>query len=297
MVPRPARRVRAAARTHALTAPSQPFDAEGLTPSLTCQYGLGMDPHANPDGYAPAASRAAASRDTPWVIEPDAALPSVPLHPAPWQLHGWAYMLVVRLPDDMLDSAAFVPADWVPKRRTRTAIVLFVDYETSPCGPYRELLVAPAAFDLGQGSHPAISRIFVSTYDSVVNGRNNWGIPKDRADFEVVRDPARHTDRLRLSRDGHTFAELELRSRGPALPVRTGLLPPGIRTLVQSWQGKAYRTKLAARGKARLASLASWRFDPEYFPDLSRGRVLVASHFPDFDMTFPVADVASRENA
>lgn len=256
-----------------------------------------MDPRANQEGHAPNPARAASPADTPRVLESDAALPAVPLHPAPWQLRGWAYMLLVRLPDEMLEQAAFIPTDWIAQRRTRTAVMLFVDYQTAPCGPYRELLVAPASFDLGQGSHPAISRIFVSTYDSVVNGRNNWGIPKDRADFEVERDAARRNVRLRISRAGHAFAELELRSRGPNLPIHTSLLPRSVRTLVQPWQGKVYRTALTARGKVRLARVTSWRFDADYFPDLTRGRVLLASHFPVFDMTFPVADVAPRASS
>lgn len=228
------------------------------------------------------------------MLDSDAALPPVALHPPPWQLRGWGYMLFVRLPDEMLDQAAFVPTGWTAHRRTRTAIMLFIDYQAAPCGPYRELLVAPASFDLGQGSYPAISRIFVSTYDSVVNGRNNWGIPKDHADFEVESDAARHTDRLRVGRAGHSFAEFDMRSRGPNLPFHTALLPRSIRTLVQPWQGKAYRTTLTARGKVRRASVMDWRFDADYFPDLTRGRILLASHFPEFDMTFSVAEVLPR---
>jgi hypothetical protein len=232
-----------------------------------------------------------ATLGSPHVLEPNNALPTVALHPAPWQLRGSAYLLAVHMPGDVLDHAAFVPPSWVPRRRGRISYVAFFDYHESNCGPYRELLVAPAVFAFDSGTYPAISRIFVSTYDSVVNGRNNWGIPKDQADFTVHNDAERKTDLITASRDGHTFAELELRSFGPALPVTTGLLLRSLRTLLQPWQGKGYRITLSARGRVRMASLGRWRFDAEYFPDLARGRVLGAIQLPEFEMTFPLPEM------
>jgi len=229
---------------------------------------------------------------TPRVLDPDAALPAVPTYPAPWQLRASAYVIVTRLPEALLDRAAFVPERLVPKRRGRIGCLLLVDYQIADCGPYRELLLAPASFAFPSGTHPSITRIYVSSYDSVVNGRRNWGIPKDRADFEVQRDEATSTERIRVSRDGHTFAELELRAHGPSLPVRSWLIPKGMRTLIQLWQGKSYRFSLSARGSTRLASVVSWKFDPAYFPDLAQGTVLAAAYLPSFDMTFPVAEIS-----
>jgi hypothetical protein len=164
-----------------------------------------------------------------------------------------------------------------------------VDYTQTPVGPYRELLVAPASFAHPQGTYPSITRIYVDSYDSVVNGRRNWGIPKDRADFERTAG-AGGTETVRVSREGHAFAELVLRSSGPSLPVASWLLPSPLRTLVQHWQGKSYRFTLSASGKARMASVEHWSFDPNYFPDLARGRVLTGAYLPDFKMLFPEAD-------
>lgn len=231
------------------------------------------------------------SSASPFVFEPDAGLPSVPLHPAPWQLRASAYVFAVRLPEALLDHAAFVPAPLVSKRKSRIAAVMLVDYQGAPCGPYRELLVAPASFAFASVTCPTITRIYVSTYDSVVNGRRNWGIPKDIADFTSERDEAKGTEVVRVSRDGHTFAELTLKAYGPTLPVSTWLVPSAMRTLVQHWQGKDYRLTLTASGKGRLASVSSWRFDPKYFPDLAQGRVLGGTYLPDYELTFPAATI------
>jgi hypothetical protein len=221
----------------------------------------------------------------PAVLTPDSALPEVPAHPAPWTLRAEAYVVALLMPNDLLDTAAFVPDALVPARRGRTSVMLLINYKQAVCGPYQELLFSPAAFATAAGTHPSITRIFVSSQDSVVNGRRNWGIPKDLADFK--REARGAVDHFELSRDGHTFAELDMRGYGPVLPVASWLLPAGLRTLVQHWNGKRHRFTLRASGRAQLAKIESWRFDPSYFPDLSRGRVLTASYLPDFEMHFP----------
>jgi len=225
------------------------------------------------------------------LLDPEGSLPAVTLKPAPWQLHASAYVLAVRMPEDVLDHDSFVPQELIGRRRGETAFVLYVDYQTANCGPYHELLVAPAVFDFGQGDHyPTITRIYVSTYDSVVNGRINWGIPKDRADFE--RRPGKDKiDEVRVSRDGHVFAELRLQSYGLSVPATSWLLPAGLRTVMQLWKGRAYRVTLTAKGSMRMARLLDWRFDPQLFPDLARGKVIAAAYFPSFEMTFPEAVV------
>ena len=225
---------------------------------------------------------------TPRVSEPDSALPEVPRHPAPWQLGASAYLFVVWMPEQVLDKGSFVPPALVSKRRSRASIAMLVDYHTAPCGPYSELLVVPAAFAFDEGKYMSITRIFVSTYDSVVNGRANWGIPKDRADFSYERDE-QGADHVRVARAGTTIAEFDVRPVGPTLPVTTSVLPSGVRELMQHWNGQSYNFALKASGSVRMAKLRNWRFDPLYFPDLAQGRVLAAMHFPEFQMTFPVA--------
>lgn len=226
----------------------------------------------------------------PVVLEPDTALPVVPLRPAPWQLQASAYVFAVQMPEEVLDHAAFVPSELVPRRKNRISVVLLVDYAQAEVGPYQELLIAPAAFAHAQGTYPSITRIYVSSYESVVNGRNNWGIPKDRAEFE--RTPlSGGVETVRVSRDGHAFAELVLHPYGPTLPVRSWLLPRSLRTLVQHWHGSSYRFTLSANGKARMASVERWSFDPNYFPDLARGRVLTGAYLPSFEMLFPVPEI------
>jgi hypothetical protein len=216
----------------------------------------------------------------------------VTLAPAPWDLSGQGYLFALRMPEEVLDHGSFLPEGGRRAGKGRTAYAMFVDYSSSDVGPYYELLYIPGVLAFGARRALSISRIFVSSWASVVNGQNNWGIPKDRCDFDV-RYSADGIDRVALiAADGSRFAELELQARGPRLPAPGHWAPKKLRSLSQLHEGQVYTYAPEARGHFRFAKVRSWRFDPRHFPDLARGEVLMAAKITDFRMIFPVADIA-----
>jgi hypothetical protein len=165
-----------------------------------------------------------------------------------------------------------------------------VVYDAAPCGPYRELLFIPGTLNFGDARYPSISRILVSTWESVVNGRVNWGIPKDRASFDWVR--ADGADRWRVTNEGRELCAIEFTTAtGPRLPLRSSWTPGKLGTLAQRLDGRTYYCRPEATGSLRLCRVRHWQFDAELFPDLSRGTVLAALRIEDFRMVFPVARV------
>jgi hypothetical protein len=156
-------------------------------------------------------------------------------------------------------------------------LVMLVDYDESPVGPYWELLFL-------SGSR-SITRIYVSTEESAVNGRENWGIPKEVAHFAVERRG--RTEQVRVTLDGRTVADLTVGIGRPPLPITARVLPRSWRTLVQPWEGRTYLTTLEGRGVVRPARLLKARIDPELFPDLTRGRLLAAVQASRFHLVFP----------
>lgn len=218
------------------------------------------------------------------------SLPEVPMAPAPWQLQGQGYILALRLPADVLDHGAFLDAATAGQRRGRLAYVMFVDYASSDVGPYHELLFIPGSLPFSDGRHLTISKIYVSSQASVVNGQANWGIPKELCDFDV-RYGADGIDCVRLSRDGQVFAELDFSHHLFRLPFNGRLIPAALRTLGQHWQGREFLYAPAAGGHIKPARLRRVRIDPAHFPDLAQGRVLGCVKVTDFAMQFPVARV------
>jgi hypothetical protein len=211
--------------------------------------------------------------------------------PAPWTLQGDGWIMLLRLPEATRRDPRHLPPELRARPVSGPSIVMFVDYSESPVGPYRELLYIPGRFDLGAGQHAwSVTRIYVSSWESVVNGRLNWGIPKDHADFR--RERAGRGETIRVESSGKVVASLALAPRGPSLPVRGGLLPEGMRRLVQHYEGRRFELAPLAAGRAGLARVTALESNPELFPDLAAARVTMAMRVPRFSLTFPIATVA-----
>jgi hypothetical protein len=231
------------------------------------------------------------------MLQATADLPDVPRVPAPWALRGHAWIVLLRLPTGAAARHAFVPADLRTSLVAPLSALMYVDYVTAPCGPYRELLFIPGAMRFPDGRrHASISRILVSTWDSVVNGRENWGIPKDRADFDFAQTPER--DRLTVTDAGRELCRLDFEpARGLRMPLATSWLPERWLTLAQSYAGRVYRYAPRARGSMKTCRLLEWRFEPTLFPDLGSATVLATFRVEDFTMHFPLATVSTAGNA
>ncbi len=218
--------------------------------------------------------------------------------PAPWTLQGRGYISMLRMPQSLLDDASFAAESLRGRRQPSPyAYMMLVDYADSPVGPYHELLFIPGRYDFGQGRrHFSISRIFVSSLDSVVNGRRNWGIPKELAQFDM-RYGEQGVDRVTVRRDGKPFAEFEFGAFKLPLPFTTALLPKALTTLGQHHEGSTYIYRPTASGWVYPARMRRAWVDAEVFPDLAQARPLLSVAVPRFSMTFHEALVEPLDTA
>ena len=77
----------------------------------------------------------------------------------------------------------------------------------------------------------SIGRIYVSSEDSARNGNRNWGLDKRVASFRVER--TRYGESVTVRYQDRDIAGLNLKRRGPALPVLGPWLPERWRRLGQ----------------------------------------------------------------
>lgn len=206
---------------------------------------------------------------------------------APWSLTGRGYIFLCKFTPSFVAEHGFVPPALAAHFRGGFGAVMLVDYLTSDVGPYRELLFVPGTFQVKQGSFYSITKIYVSTMASVVNGRANWAIPKEQADFDI--QAGEHgTEKITITAGGIPFARFTLQSGGFKLPVPS-LIPARWRTLVQP-DGEHMRfTAPSGSGQVQLATLRDSWVDPAYFPDFTRGGLIRALRVPTFHLQFPPA--------
>ncbi|MCY7357183.1 MAG: acetoacetate decarboxylase family protein [Rudanella sp.] len=211
--------------------------------------------------------------------------PEIKIVPAPWTLHGDGVVMIVHFSEAFVRRHGFLADFQRDGYRGYVGTVMLVDYHTSGVGPYRELLFIPGVFKLGGQTTFSISKIYVSSSDSVWNGIENWGIPKELADFNITTLP-NGTRVFEVSRAGRPFFSARVKPWSFRFPVSTSLLPAF--QVMQQNRGNLLLTKPEATGKGRLASLSQVVIDPVYFPDLRQGIILSTIAVQDFTMTFPV---------
>ena len=211
----------------------------------------------------------------------------VKAYPAPWNLRGKGYIFLYKFKKDFVAQSGNVPAFLEGAFVGGFGSMMLVDYEESNAGPYGELLFIPGKFRFGGKKLDTISKIYVSTMESVVNGRANWGIPKEKADFSFE-ETGSGTEKVTVTADGKIAAEFTLRSGKLSFPVSTKLLPF---PLVQQYEGRHYFTDFFGKGKGHFSKVIDIKINPGLFPDVSVCRPIAVIRVEPFSITFPEAKI------
>lgn len=207
--------------------------------------------------------------------------------PPPWRLTGDGYVIFYRFNRDF--ALAWTPPELRDRFRGGTGAVAFVNYKTSPVGEYGELLFMPGRFRDGKRDRLSITRIFVSTYSSVMSGRENWGIPKERASFGINLDETGGETLYTEANNGDPIAEFKVRAGLLKLPIPNNRLFP--LQIVQWWEGAQYNTKFWGSGGIGLMDVEGIRINGDLFPDVSGYQPVGAVKVWDFRLTFGVPKV------
>jgi hypothetical protein len=207
----------------------------------------------------------------------------------PWSLRGSGYIFLYRFTQNFVENHANVP-DWLlPQYRGGFGAVMWVDYHNSPVGPYRELLFIPGQFQFGRRRCYVITKIYVSTQASVENGQENWGIPKERATFQVDKIDDR-VRRFTASYADTPFFQVQVKSGLLRFPFNTIANPFPAKLLQRRERdGQFLVTEPTAGGTVSITpGLESLSVDGAHFPPFNQDDPLVIVEVVNFRMTFPV---------
>jgi hypothetical protein len=200
--------------------------------------------------------------------------------PPPWKLKGEGIILVFKFKKEWVENSAQLPKHLVGKFKGGLGYVMLVNYEQSPVGPYRELLLIPGKFR--KTKKQAITKIYVDSEASTHNGRNNWGIPKETLPISWKKE--KNNDLIEIKSGDKTVFSIEISHTGLSFPVTTSILPID---LCQTWNKVKYFTKPRGFGWGKLAKVQKLALNPEYFPDIRGIKPLLAVKIKPFNIKFP----------
>ncbi|WP_067520085.1 hypothetical protein [Endozoicomonas ascidiicola] len=174
-------------------------------------------------------------------------------------------------------------------------LFMLVHYRGSPVGAYDEILFSPGKCAFPEGDFSSITKIYVSTMTSVVNGQNNWGIPKEQALF--VTDRKHHTEITHVTgMDGTPIAEMKfsLNEQFPwylfqNLYFTSVVLPGFLRKqlmIIQHWQGKSYQFSFQNAAHISVGQLDQFSAREGAFPDVNKRRIRLVLKLSDFRFSF-----------
>ncbi|WP_062544993.1 acetoacetate decarboxylase family protein [Rufibacter tibetensis] len=212
----------------------------------------------------------------PWIIAP-----------APWSLTGDGIIWLYTFPKSFNEQYGFLADFQKTTYKAGIGAVLLMNYHTSDVGPYQELLFMPALFKIKGKLCFSVSKIYVSTDASAWNGRVNWGIPKELADFKMNRLPNGLLT-AEVQQDDQTFFSTQLIPVGPQLPINS-VVVPGTR-IVQQHENKFLFTKPEVQGQGQLALNKNIWADERFFPPVHNLTHFAAISLNNFKMAFPVAE-------
>jgi hypothetical protein len=216
--------------------------------------------------------------------------------PPPWELSGSGVIILFPANKKRVLDLGFLQPEDAAAYRGGLGAVMLVRYEKAPCGPYDELLYIPGLFEYRGKSYHRISKIFVSSKESVEWGRRNWAIPKELAVFDWQQ--SEHGWRIDVHEPGSgaMIYSVSLTPRFFAFPLTTVIFPWSLlqKQEEQYTEGSSFymETKPSGSGSGKIAFIdrieSSHQF-PDYH-DVSHGPRIAIAVSP-FEMTFPIAKI------
>lgn len=194
-------------------------------------------------------------------------------YPPPWSLNGEGFIIPFLAYKELVLNNGFIEEKDKPNFLGGIGAVMLVNYESSDVGPYFELLFIPGDFKETLSTNgnkktkifKRITKIFVSSEISIQEGRLNWAIPKEFANFSWEKDKNRTSVNI-SNKSGKIFFKADFTKKFLPFPVTTKLYP--ISLLQRSESGKLLNTQFSGNGFGKFSTMEIFEINKEIFPNL-----------------------------
>lgn len=203
---------------------------------------------------------------------------------APWRLTGEGYVMLFKFPREYLIDNGFLNGIAPEKFIGGLSCIIFANYFSSPVGPYQELLFLPGKVICGHKKGYTITKAYVSSEASQINGRQNWAIPKETATFNVEK-VNQENEHIRVSRDQRLVLDVSIKASGLSWPLHSGFLPS---TIIQFSENYCYQTHLKGEGLGQLAQNLKVDVNPDFFPHFAFYKHVLIMRIKKFKLRLPI---------
>ncbi len=214
-------------------------------------------------------------------------------YPPPWHLKGEGFIIPFLGNKTKLLEKGFMSEEEKEFFRGGLGAIMLVNYEASDVGQYFELLFIPGDFASNASGksklYKRITKIFVSSSISIQEGRLNWAIPKEFANFKWNKNGS-NTEVSVSTKEGEVFLEAEFTKKFFYFPLTTKFYPVSL--LQKAEAGKFINTEFSGSGKGKFAATNKWIANEKYFVDINKvAKFSIGLSIDEFNIIFPVPEI------
>lgn len=208
-------------------------------------------------------------------------------HPTSWKLTGEGYMMFFKFPKEYLLENGYLTKADEDSFIGGASCIIIANYQTSPVGPYCELLFLPGKVKYQGKKMYTVSKAYVSSEASCECGINHWGIPKEMASFNIIKKD-NDLEYIKVTHNHELILDIAIKASGVAFPLNSLFLPNQIR---QEHDEHTYLTKIKGKGWGKMAQNLKVDVNPKLFPHFAFYKHLSIIHVSNFNLKLPVAKV------
>ena len=208
------------------------------------------------------------------------------IYQAPWNLLGEGIILSHRANKSWMLKNGFIPDYLRNSFKGGLAFTMMVNYQEADCGPYKELLFIPGFFLIKNRYRLMITKIYVDSEDSIISGRENWGIPKEMAKITWERSDSKTVFEANIN--DQSILKSRIKSTSFTFPINTKLSPFRIQQILNN---KSYVFKPSGKGKCARGELQNLTVSEDYFPNIEELKLVNCLHIKKFNLLFPASKI------
>lgn len=196
---------------------------------------------------------------------------------------GSGYISIYNFSEEFVKNDTFLDSKLKNMYVGGLGAVVYINYESSSVGPYKQLLFIPGKFESNGKSRYVISKAYVSTQAAADFCKEKLSCDAEVANFEQksITDDIEHVS---ICNEKGNILSFEIEEWGLRFPVSTSLVNFPIMQLDEDGTPMLFEYK--GEGEARFSKRISIEIRPALFPDFAQFSSIAMVKIDKFSLSF-----------